>query len=107
MGFIFKKKMLELIKSIDIFGKEIKFNIKKNETFQTILGGFTSILLFGLFMYRFIPLFLNMINHKEPDTFLTQNFLKSTDAYTFSNTAKKNEFVFSLAIFDKKSKNNT
>jgi hypothetical protein len=89
--------MLQNIKNFDIFGKEIKFEVKRSDKFKTVLGGFVTIFLFGIFLLRFILYFDELLNKSKPDIFLSQSFLKDSEIYNFNEV---DDFIFSIGLFD-------
>jgi hypothetical protein len=73
-----KKNSIQLVlHKIDIFGVEPKLSIYGQERYTTGIGGFLSLLFFGISIFLFISLGADMFFHKSPVATTTEIFQKT------------------------------
>jgi len=62
-------KILSYLKRIDSFGNKIEFSINNNSTFQTVSGGFLTILILYLYFFFFYFFGLDLFYKKNPNVY--------------------------------------
>ena len=65
-------KLENLFKFIDYFGLTIQITFQKNKKFKTYLGGFLSLIIYGLIISLIITNGLNLLNRKNAKTSATE-----------------------------------
>ena len=59
-------KLNELVKSVDLYGAPVSLNFRGAENYNTLGGGFISMLTLAFMTFLIAELFIKMMNFQEP-----------------------------------------
>lgn len=66
--------MIDLIRSVDLFGLPVELNLKKSTRHKTLFGAFMSLFVFGVTGWYCIDQILSMVLHLNPSTLSSEYY---------------------------------
>ena len=77
--------MFHAKKTIDFFGPQINFTIKRGNNFKTVLGGLVSFIVYCMYIFFFISFGKDMIFKLNPNVSFETLLPESQKNYTINN----------------------